>query len=89
MTSWKKPSFTDVSMNAEIGAYQDDQDHGNAPIVERAEAEASREASRSDRSRGPTRSARRRLLCARVHQPPALVRRVPDVAAKRYAELTD
>jgi hypothetical protein len=34
---WEKPRFTEVSMNAEIGAYQDDSDGGNVPIVESAE----------------------------------------------------
>lgn len=32
MTTWQKPSFIDVSMNAEIGAYQDDViGRGNKP----------------------------------------------------------
>jgi hypothetical protein len=32
MTTWQKPYFTEVSMNAEIGSYQEDfGDRGNAP----------------------------------------------------------
>lgn len=32
MTTWKKPEFTEVSMNAEIGSYQEDfGGRGNAP----------------------------------------------------------
>jgi hypothetical protein len=32
---WEKPRFLEVAMNAEIGAYQDDSDSGNIPVVER------------------------------------------------------
>ncbi len=32
MTTWQKPSFTEVSMNAEIGSYQEDfGGRGNVP----------------------------------------------------------
>jgi hypothetical protein len=32
MTTWQKPAFTEVSMNAEIGSYQEDfGGRGNAP----------------------------------------------------------
>jgi hypothetical protein len=32
MTMWQKPQFTDVSMNAEIGSYQEDfGGRGNVP----------------------------------------------------------
>ena len=32
MTTWQKPSFTELSMNAEIGSYQEDfGGRGNAP----------------------------------------------------------
>jgi hypothetical protein len=32
MTTWQKPYFTEVSMNAEIGSYQeDDGGRGNVP----------------------------------------------------------
>jgi hypothetical protein len=32
MTTWQKPSFSEVSMNAEIGSYQEDfGGRGNAP----------------------------------------------------------
>jgi hypothetical protein len=32
MTTWQKPYFTEVSMNAEIGSYQEDfGGRGNAP----------------------------------------------------------
>jgi hypothetical protein len=32
MTTWQKPSFTELSMNAEIGSYQEDfGGGGNAP----------------------------------------------------------
>jgi len=40
MTMWQKPEFTDVSMNAEIGSYQEDSGGGgNAPPKARMEAE--------------------------------------------------
>ena len=32
MTTWQKPYFTEVSMNAEIGSYQEDFDNGNEGI---------------------------------------------------------
>jgi hypothetical protein len=38
---WEKPSFSEVAMNAEIGAYQDDSDGGNVPIVENTTETAS------------------------------------------------
>jgi hypothetical protein len=41
MTTWEKPRFTELSMNAEIGAYQDDFDGDNTPIVEPAEQDPS------------------------------------------------
>ena len=31
MTTWQKPDFTEVSMNAEIGSYQEDFGGGNTP----------------------------------------------------------
>jgi hypothetical protein len=34
MTVWEKPKFTEVAMNAEIGAYQDESDYGNVPVIE-------------------------------------------------------
>ena len=35
MTTWQKPEFTEVSMNAEIGSYQEDfGGRGNAPPKE-------------------------------------------------------
>lgn len=42
MTTWQKPYFTDVSMNAEIGSYQEDfGGRGNVPPAPaRKEAEA-------------------------------------------------
>jgi len=41
MTTWQKPAFIEVSMNAEIGSYQEDTGgRGNAPpIAARTEAE--------------------------------------------------
>jgi len=40
MTTWQKPYFTDVSMNAEIGSYQEDfGGRGNVPPAPRKEAE--------------------------------------------------
>ncbi len=40
MTTWQKPYFIEVSMNAEIGAYQEDfGGRGNAPPA-RTEVEA-------------------------------------------------
>jgi hypothetical protein len=32
--TWEPPRFTELSMNAEIGAYQEDFDRGNPPIVD-------------------------------------------------------
>ena len=41
MTTWQKPYFTDVSMNAEIGSYQEDFTGGrNAPPRAPARTEA-------------------------------------------------
>ena len=42
MTTWQKPCFTEVSMNAEIGSYQEEfGGRGNVPpIAARTEAEA-------------------------------------------------
>ena len=42
MTTWQKPQFTEVSMNAEIGSYQEDFGGGNVPpkSATRTEAEA-------------------------------------------------
>jgi len=34
--TWEKPSFCELAMNAEIGAYQDDFDGDNPPVVESA-----------------------------------------------------
>lgn len=31
MTTWQKPDFTELSMNAEIGSYQEDFGGGNVP----------------------------------------------------------
>lgn len=39
MTSWEKPSFQEIAMNAEIGAYQGEEWEGDryeAPFVHRA-----------------------------------------------------
>jgi hypothetical protein len=44
MTTWQKPNFTEVSMNAEIGSYQEDfGGRGNAPPSARTEAETQSE----------------------------------------------
>jgi hypothetical protein len=45
MTTWQKPYFTEVSMNAEIGAYQEDfGGRGNVPPAQaRTEAETQRD----------------------------------------------
>lgn len=44
MTTWQKPNFTEVSMNAEIGAYQEDFGGGNVPPAPaRTEAETQRD----------------------------------------------
>jgi hypothetical protein len=41
MTPWQKPSFTELSMNAEIGAYQEDfGDRDNTPPIKPSRAEA-------------------------------------------------
>ena len=40
MTMWQKPYFTEVSMNAEIGSYQEDfGGRGNAPPIAPARIE--------------------------------------------------
>ena len=42
MTTWQKPSFTEVAMNAEIGSYQEDfGGRGNVPP--RTEVETARD----------------------------------------------
>lgn len=45
MTTWQKPNFTEVSMNAEIGSYQEDfGGRGNTPPAPaRTEAETERD----------------------------------------------
>jgi hypothetical protein len=40
---WEKPTFVDVAMNAEIGAYQEDHDRGNAPVIAAAAVPARNE----------------------------------------------
>jgi hypothetical protein len=40
MTMWQKPEFTEVSMNAEIGSYQEDFGGGNVPPRAPARTEA-------------------------------------------------
>lgn len=40
MTTWQKPYFIDVSMNAEIGSYQEDFGGGNVPPRTRTRTEA-------------------------------------------------
>jgi hypothetical protein len=40
MTTWQKPEFTEVSMNAEIGSYQEDSGGGGNVPPARTEAEA-------------------------------------------------
>ena len=41
MTTWEKPSFTELTMNAEIGSYQEDAGgRGNPPIVDDEEDSA-------------------------------------------------
>jgi hypothetical protein len=41
MTTWQKPYFTELSMNAEIGSYQEDfGGGGNVPPIAPARAEA-------------------------------------------------
>jgi hypothetical protein len=41
MTTWQKPHFTELSMNAEIGSYQEDfYGRGNAPPIAPARTEA-------------------------------------------------
>jgi hypothetical protein len=40
MTTWQKPYFTEVSMNAEIGSYQEDFGGGNVPPIAPARTEA-------------------------------------------------
>lgn len=49
MTTWKKPEFTELSMNAEIGSYQEDfGGRGNAPPISR---EARKEAQPASKAR--------------------------------------
>jgi hypothetical protein len=36
--SWQQPSFTELAMNAEIGAYQNDFDDQNVPVVGKSPA---------------------------------------------------
>jgi hypothetical protein len=43
MTTWQKPEFTDVSMNAEIGSYQEDTGGGGNVPPARKEADAQRD----------------------------------------------
>jgi hypothetical protein len=43
MTTWQKPYFTEVSMNAEIGSYQEDFGGGNSPPIVPARAEAEKQ----------------------------------------------
>jgi hypothetical protein len=43
MTTWQKPEFTDVSMNAEIGSYQEDTGGGGHGPPARPVAEAQRD----------------------------------------------
>jgi hypothetical protein len=44
MTTWQKPYFTEVSMNAEIGSYQEDfGGRGNAPPNASARTEAEKD----------------------------------------------
>lgn len=43
MTTWQKPAFTDVSMNAEIGSYQEDSGGGGNVPPARTEAETQRD----------------------------------------------
>jgi hypothetical protein len=45
---WEKPGFTEISMNAEIGAYQDDSDGGNVPIVEAPAADVASDSTASN-----------------------------------------
>jgi hypothetical protein len=45
MTTWQKPDFTEVSMNAEIGSYQEDFGGRNVPPA-RTEAETQNEKAR-------------------------------------------
>jgi len=46
MTTWQKPYFTEVSMNAEIGSYQeDDGGRGNVPPLAHVEAQRDEKAS--------------------------------------------
>ena len=40
MTTWQKPYFTEVSMNAEIGSYQEDFGGRNVPPIAPARTEA-------------------------------------------------
>jgi hypothetical protein len=43
MTTWQKPYFTELSMNAEIGSYQEDFGGRNAPPKAPAQSDAERE----------------------------------------------
>jgi coenzyme PQQ precursor peptide PqqA len=37
---WEKPAYTEIDMNAEIGAYQDESDGDeNTPVIEDSDAE--------------------------------------------------
>jgi hypothetical protein len=42
MMTWEQPRFTEVSMNAEIGSYQEDFDPRESPIAEPAGSEDAR-----------------------------------------------
>jgi hypothetical protein len=42
---WEKPGFTEIAMNAEIGAYQDDSDYGNMPVADGVQADEAGSAS--------------------------------------------
>jgi hypothetical protein len=44
MTTWQKPYFTEVSMNAEIGSYQEDfGGRGNSPPIAPVRTEAEKD----------------------------------------------
>ncbi len=44
MTTWEKPCFTELSMNAEIGSYQEDAGgRGNPPIADQESETTSEE----------------------------------------------
>jgi hypothetical protein len=44
MTTWQKPDFTELSMNAEIGSYQEDSGGGGNVPPARTEADTNDEA---------------------------------------------